>query len=123
LNLRRIPGDPGGSHSGLVPRKHRGGISSSRAVSCQASQLQRRERPRGAPGLAHPDLTACFQADHRNRAAEDCGIADRFWSAFYLDGYVGGADGCAGLTILQFQGDKGLEGKGPRVVMQPVGEA
>jgi len=72
--------------------------------------------------LAHPEAVGFFQADHRNRAAEDCGIADSFWSAFYVDGYVYGTDGCAGLTILQFQGDKGLEGKGPRVVMETVGQ-
>jgi hypothetical protein len=49
-------------------------------------------------------------------ATDDC-AAPRVWSAFHVAGFVYASDSCSGLNILQFDGDRGLEGQGPRRVM------
>jgi LVIVD repeat-containing protein len=68
-----------------------------------------------AERLEQPVAVGYFQATEAGR--EDCSTTGRFWSAFYVQGYVYGSDECAGLVILQFDGDKGLEGQGPARVM------
>lgn len=45
----------------------------------------------------------------------------RTWSAFYVAGYVYASDSCSGLNILQFDGDRGLEGQGVARVMPAIG--
>ncbi|HEV8359588.1 MAG TPA: hypothetical protein VGR28_03930 [Candidatus Thermoplasmatota archaeon] len=59
--------------------------------------------------LSNPVAVGFFQSVPSTGRA-DCGDAGRYWSAFYVAGYVYSTDSCAGLVILEFEGDKGLGG-------------
>lgn len=45
----------------------------------------------------------------------------RTWSAFYVQGFIYASDSCSGLNILQYDGDRGLEGQGSPRVMATLG--
>jgi hypothetical protein len=62
--------------------------------------------------LLQPQAVGYYQAHTWEReGGPKC--QSRIWSAFYVDGYTYATDSCSGLNVLQFEGDKGLEGKGP----------
>lgn len=69
-----------------------------------------------AERLAKPEAVGFYQPHHADRA-DGAACQHAVWSAFFVDGYTYATDGCAGLVVLQFEGDRGLEGKGVKRVM------
>jgi hypothetical protein len=74
-----------------------------------------------AERLQHPVAVGFFQP-HEGQW-QGCTMAPRIWSAFYVQGFVYATDSCSGLNVLQFDGDKPFEGRGPMRVMPAAGES